>query len=107
MMSFLPSSSVQPWDYSWEYAELSYSHHAMIYVLNIYGTEGSEICEIRCELEKGDKTIDDARNRTIAEMGADGWELVSVVRIESGLGISSSSYQDLVLYFKRMIAPEE
>lgn len=106
-MSFIPPSPVLPWNYSWEYAELSYSHNAMIYVLTIYRAEGSEICEIRCEPESGDSTVDDARNRTIAEMGADGWELVSVVRADAGMGISSSSYQSLVLYFKRMIAPEE
>lgn len=109
-MSFIPPSSLQPWNYSWEYAELSYSQNSMIYMLTIYGSEGSEVCEINCDPESGDATIDDARNRTIAEMGADGWELVSVVRADSGmagLGISFSPYQSQVLYFKRMIAPEE
>ena|SRR5258708_20978794 len=91
---------------SWEYAELTYSLTDRTYVLNIYGTQSSETVEIHCEPEKGDFILDDARNRTIAEMGVDGWELVNVVPTGMNTGLADA-HAGVTLYFKRIIEPDE
>jgi hypothetical protein len=103
----MPSSSGLSGDCAWEYAEFYYTTVDMMYILHVYGVEGGEICEIRCDPAKGDATIDDARNRTIAEMGADGWELVNIIKTEGNFMQGLQGHENLTLYFKRVIAPEE
>ena len=105
-MAYRTSLAAGPWDFSWEYAELYYVATEDMYMLNVYRIAGGELCEIRCDPEKGDRHLEDARNRTIAEMGTDSWELVSTVQT-SNSGAFAQSHTGLTLYFKRMLVPEE
>jgi outer membrane protein assembly factor BamB len=106
-MAYRTSLAAGPWDFSWEYAEFSYIAGEDIYLLNVYGIAGGELYEIRCEPEKGDRHLEDARNRTIAEMGTDSWELVSTVQTQTSPGALAHAHTAQTLYFKRMLVPEE
>lgn len=98
--------SPERWGCSWEHAELSYALQKGVYILRIYSVMGCDAYEIKRDDDKGDTNVDDARCRTISEMGSSGWELVSVVGSAASGGSSGASHAHQVLYFKRLRDPD-
>lgn len=76
----------------WEYAALVDA--GTFYFLEFYKVSEELIYKIAADESQGENNLAEARNRTIAQLGIDGWELVS----QSFAGIHTSTEQ---LLFKR------
>lgn len=76
----------------WEYAELGYDYNGGFHYLIMYHPTHTQVIELKRDKNLGDKTHADARRRTIAELGRQGWEMVS--------SHAGSPYGE-TLYFKR------
>ena len=78
--------------HKWEFAELGYDYNGSHHFLIIFKTSDSQVLELKRDKNLGDKTNADARRRMMAQMGLQGWELVS--------SHAGSPYVE-TLYFKR------
>ncbi len=76
----------------WEFAELGYDYNGGYHYLILFKTSGSEVLDLKRDKNLGDKTNADARRRMMAQLGLQGWELVS--------SHAGSPYVE-TLYFKR------
>lgn len=76
----------------WEYAELQYDFNGSYYYVIFFKVTGSSVVDVKQDKKLGDKSHSDARRRAIAQLGLDGWELVS--------SHAGSPYLE-TLYFKR------
>jgi hypothetical protein len=74
----------------WEYCSLDW-YNGRGYVLTFFKSNGAVSTDLKKDKLKGDKNDWESGHRTIAELGLDGWELVSH---DQEVGRSS-------LYFKR------
>ena len=77
----------------WEYAMITFRDGS--YYLVLCGVTGNMESPVKVDKSKGDKLPRDAKRRTLAQLGREGWEMV---------GSDSSSPYDETLYFKRPIS---
>ncbi len=76
----------------WEYAELAYDDDGSYHYLILFNTSGTQIINLTSDENLGARTRADARRRTMAQLGLQGWELAN--------SYSSSPHIE-TLYFKR------
>lgn len=85
----------------WEYCKLMIGPEDRNVTALVQLTErGTSGREVKRDRKKGDESLMDAVDRTIAELGASGWELAIVLPFSSP-GINPWEWH--VLYFKRSL----